>query len=44
MKPGYMYSMSHLLIDSSMALIQHGVNYIAMLEFHAAINEGTSQN
>ena len=44
MKPGHVYSLSHLLIDSSMALIQLGVNCVAMLVFHAAINEQTSQN
>ena len=42
--PGQVYSLSHLLIDSSMQLIQLGTKLVAMFLFHSSSISCTSQN
>ena len=44
MNPGQVYSLSHLDIDSSIALIQLGRNSTSMLAFQAEMRSHTSQN
>ena len=42
--PGQVYSFNHLLIDSSMQLIQLGTKFVAMFMFHSSSISCTSGN
>ena len=42
--PGQVYSFNHLLINSSMQLIQLGTKFMAMFLFHSSSISCTSQN